>query len=189
MVNDLDGDLGSVREVVESLKNSVARVRGDVLTPFDCVKRNVQLLSRVQAVNVLIRKLARFLFDARKLRTQMEAPTKDYSKAAHTLNELESVLQESSLERVDILRAEVIWIHETGVKIRRQAEDDLRSGIRQGNQISLSVALQVFFNLQCLWPQLQRVLAELLEEFSQAPLAGGAGFQQSLEVNLQVLIA
>merc|ERR1719174_3319636 len=28
-VNDLDGDLGSVREVVETLKSSVARIRGD----------------------------------------------------------------------------------------------------------------------------------------------------------------
>ena len=48
----------------------------------------------MQAVNVLVRKLLRFLFDARKLRSQMDAPGKDFSKAAHTLHELESVLQE-----------------------------------------------------------------------------------------------
>jgi hypothetical protein len=188
-VNDLDGDLGNVRQVVESLKNSISRVRGDILTPFDSVKKNVQLLARVQAVNVLIRKLARFLFDARKLRTQMEAPTKDFSKAAHTLNELESVLQESSIEHVDILRAEVTWIRETGSKIRKQAEDDLRNGVKQGNHTSLSIALQVFFNLQCLWPQLQRILAEMLDEFGQLPFTPGTGFLQSLEVNLQVLTA
>jgi hypothetical protein len=188
-VNDLDGDLGSVKEVVESLKNSISRVRGDILTPFDSVKKNVQLLARVQAVNVLIRKLARFLFDARKLRTQMEAPTKDFSKAAGTMNELESVLQESSIERVDILRAEVSWIRETGAKIRKQAEDDLKTGVKQGNHTSLNIALQVFFNLQCLWPQLQKIIVELLDEFEKVPLTPGNGFQQSLEINVQVLIA
>lgn len=47
---------------------------------------------------------------------------------------------------------------------------------------------QVFFNLQCLWPQLKKLLAELLEEVRQAPLPAGAGFHQALEVNLQVLV-
>jgi len=188
-VNDLDGELAGVREVVEALKISMSRLRNDVLSPFHCVKRRAQLLERMQEVNVLIRKLLRFLFDARKLRTQMEAPTKDYSKAAHTLHELESVLRESTLERVDVLCTEIAWIREIGAKMRKQAEDDLRSGIRQGNQIALSVALQVFFNLRCMWPQLQKGLNEMIDEFSQSPLSVGASFQQSLEVNLQVLVA
>ena len=49
-------------------------------------------------------------------------------------------------------------------------------------------SLQVFFNLQCLWPQLKKLLSELLEEVRQAPLPAGAGFHQALEVNLQVLV-
>eukprot|EP00929_Paragymnodinium_shiwhaense_P056429 TRINITY_DN28234_c0_g3_i1.p1 TRINITY_DN28234_c0_g3~~TRINITY_DN28234_c0_g3_i1.p1 ORF type:complete len:771 (+),score=209.26 TRINITY_DN28234_c0_g3_i1:58-2370(+) len=188
-VNDLDGQLGDVRSIVEALKASVARMHADVLSPFSGIKRRTELLQRMQAVNVLIRKLLRFLFDARKLRTQMEAPGKDYSKAAHTLCELESSLSDRSLERVDALRMEIAWIRETAAKIRRQAEEDLRSGLKQGNQINLSVALQVFFNLQCLRPSLLRLLGEMLEEFKNQQLAMGPGFQQSLEVNLQVLVA
>jgi len=188
-VNDLDGQLGDVREVVEALKTSIARVRADVLSPFGNLKRRTQLLERMQQVNVLIRKLLRFLFDARKLRTQMESPNKDYSKAAHTLRELELVLEESNLERVDALRDEVAWIRDCGAKVRKQAEDDLRSGIKTGNQISLNVALQVFFHLQTMWPQLKKLLAEMLDEFVQAPLPAGQTFHQHLEVNLQVLMA
>lgn len=119
----------------------------------------------------------------------MEAPSKDFSKAAYTLHEIEAVLQESSLERMDILRTEVAWIRDTGNRVRRQADDDLRTGLKQGNQIALSVSMQVFFNLQCLWPQLKRVLAEMLTEFTQQPLTAGSSFQQCLEVNLQVLTA
>lgn len=188
-ISDLDGQLGDVRQVVETLKNSVSRVRSDVLVPFQGVKRRTVLLERMQAVNVLIRKLLRFLFDAKKLRTQMEAPTKDFSKAAHTLHELECVLEESSLERVDVLRTEVGWIRGVGSRIRRQAEEDLRGGAKQGNQLSLSVALQVFFNLRCLWPQLKRLLTEMLEEFVNVQLTAGAAVQQSLDMNLQVLVA
>lgn len=42
--------------------------------------------------------------------------------------------------------------------------------------------------MQCLWPQLKKLLTELLEDIRQAPLPAGAGFHQALEVNLQVLI-
>lgn len=188
-ISGLDGQLIDIREAIDLLRTSMTRVKGDVLSPFQSIKRRTALLERMESVNVLIRKLRLFLFDARKLRTQMETPAKDLSKAAHTLHELEAVLQEGGLDRVDVLRAEVAWIRETGARIRQQAESDLRTGMRQGNQISLSVALQVFFNLQCLWPQLRRLLSEMLEEFSQVALPAGSGFQQALDMNLQVLVA
>ena len=38
---------------------------------------------------------------------------------------------------------------------------------------ALSVALQVFFNLQCLWPTLKRALAELTEECARVNLPAG----------------
>ncbi|CAE8600395.1 unnamed protein product, partial [Polarella glacialis] len=79
-INDLDGQLGDAAGIVAGLKAYVARVRQDALVPFQEVKRKAQLLERMQVVNVLIRKLLRFLFDARKLRTQMDAPGKDFSK-------------------------------------------------------------------------------------------------------------
>ncbi|CAK9001858.1 unnamed protein product [Durusdinium trenchii] len=188
-INDLDGQLGEAHDIVGALKTSVARVRGEILEPFQDIKWKVELLERMQAVNVLIRRVVRFLWDARKLRSQMDAPGKDFSKAAHTLHELELLLQESGLDKVDILRAEVLWIRDVSAKVRRQSEEDLRTGTRQGNHIALSVALQVFFNLQCLWPMLKKLLTELLEEVRQAPLPASSGFHQALEVNLQVLVA
>lgn len=188
-ISDLDGQLGDVREVVDSLRTSVGRVRTDLLTPFHGVKRQVVLLQRMQSVNVLIRKLLRFLFDARKLRTQMEAPSRNYSIAAHTLHELEGVLAETGIDRIDVMRQEVAWIREVGAKVRKQAEEDLRSGTKQGNQVALGVSLQVFYNLHCLWPQLKRMLAEMFDEFHQTVLPAGGGFQASLEMNLQVLVA
>mmetsp|Transcript_41185 Transcript_41185/g.94732 ORF Transcript_41185/g.94732 Transcript_41185/m.94732 type:complete len:195 (-) Transcript_41185:49-633(-) len=117
----LDGELGAVRETVDILKGSISRVRSDVVVPFQEVKRRTLLLERMLSVNNLVRKILRFLFDARKLRTQMEAPTKDYSKALQTLQELEAVVQESNLDRVEVLSAEVAWIRETGARVRQQA--------------------------------------------------------------------
>ena len=37
---------------------------------------------------------------------------------------------------------QVLWIRDVGARIRRQSEEDLRTGVRQGNHIALSVALQ-----------------------------------------------
>ena len=98
-INDLDGQLGEAHDIVGALKASVLRVRGDVLVPFQDIKWKVELLERMQAVNVLIRRVVRFLWDARKLRSQMDAPGKDFSKAAHTLHELELLLQETGLDK------------------------------------------------------------------------------------------
>merc|ERR1712136_639902 len=111
---------------------------------------------------------------------EAEDSKKEYSKAAHTLHELESVLQESKLESIDALRLEVIWIRETGIRVRRQADEDLRNGLRQNNQLALSGALQTFFNSQCLWPQLEKVLVEFHDEFAQGALPTGPSFQQAL---------
>ena len=47
---------------------------------------------------------------------------------------------------MDILRAEGLWIRDVGAKVRRQSEEDLRTGVRQGNHIALSVALQAGCN-------------------------------------------
>ena len=41
-----------------------------------------------------------------------------------------------------------------------------------------AVSGQVFFNLQTLWPQLKKLLGELLEEVRQAPLPAN-GFHQA----------
>lgn len=188
-VSHLEGEIGDIRQSVNAIKASVATLHGNVLVPFKDVKRRALLLERMQASNVLIRKLLRFLFDARKLRTQMDAPARDYSKAAHTLHELEVVLQENQFERITVLTTEVVWIRETGQRVRRQAEEDFRSGLRQGNQIALNSALQVFFNLQCLCPQLKRLLGEMLEEFARQSLIAGSSFQTSLELNLQLLVS
>lgn len=98
-INDLDGQLGEAHHIVGALKASVSRVRDDVLLPFQDIKWKVELLERMQAVNVLIRRVVRFLWDARKLRSQMDAPGKDFSKAAHTLHELELLLQETGLDK------------------------------------------------------------------------------------------
>ena len=68
-INDLDGQLGEAHDIVGALKASVLRVRGDVLVPFQDIKWKVELLERMQAVNVLIRRVVRFLWDARKLRS------------------------------------------------------------------------------------------------------------------------
>ena len=96
-VNELDGKLSEAQDIVQGLKTSAVRVRGEVLLPFQEIKQKVELLERMQLVNVLIRRVVRFLWDARKLRSQMDAPGKDYSKAAHTLHELEALLNEGGL--------------------------------------------------------------------------------------------
>lgn len=186
-INSLDGQLGDIRDVAATLKSSVQRVKGDIIVPFQNVRRRTKLLGRMESVNALIRNLRRFLTDARKLRNQMDSPARDLSKAANTLQELEDALKEEGLERVQVLRAEVAWIRETSARIRHQAQNDLRVGAKTGNQVALTGSFQVFFNLQCLWPQLKGLLSEMLDEFVQVALPAGASFHAAFGMNLEVL--
>lgn len=118
-INDLDGQLGEAHEIVGALKASVSKVRGEVLVPFQDIKWKVELLERMQEVNVLIRRVVRFLWDARKLRSQMDAPGKDFSKAAHTLHELEQLLQETGLDKVRIGKKGGQYNHHGAIPQRR----------------------------------------------------------------------
>ena len=66
---------------------------------------------------------------------------------AHIPRWLFPLLDATDPVQVDILRAEVLWIRDVSAKVRRQSEEDLRTGVRQGNHIGLSVALQVWRSL------------------------------------------
>ncbi|CAJ1449219.1 unnamed protein product [Effrenium voratum] len=49
-INDLDGQLGEAQQIVATLKANAARLRSDLLVPFQDVKHKVELLERMQAV-------------------------------------------------------------------------------------------------------------------------------------------
>eukprot|EP00913_Durusdinium_trenchii_P011626 g10919.t1 len=165
----------------------VKQMRG-LLRPLDCHEDTSRLSQQLQDAAVTLEE---------DLRREIAACHEELLLCASSINDLDGQLGEAhdivgalkTSDKVDILRAEVLWIRDVSAKVRRQSEEDLRTGTRQGNHIALSVALQVFFNLQCLWPMLKKLLTELLEEVRQAPLPASSGFHQALEVNLQVLVA
>ena len=58
-------------------------------------------------------------FDAKKFRNQVDTSGGDHSKAAHTLSELEHALEDDSLlEGLVVLQAEIAWIRNVGADMR-----------------------------------------------------------------------
>lgn len=123
-------------------------VKGKCVTPFRQLKRKVQLLERAQQVNILIRKYQRFEFDFRKLAAHVDQSSqndhsggfggsgiKDYAKAAHTIRDLEMVINDenSGLTNIPALQRNIEWIRMQGDQLRRKAGDDLRLGIRDSD--------------------------------------------------------
>tara|TARA_A100001015_G_scaffold254237_1_gene294926 strand:+ start:5894 stop:6370 length:477 start_codon:yes stop_codon:yes gene_type:complete len=97
-VDSLDEELKVVKTASSELKTDMARLRKDVLLPFRDLKKRTYLLERCQQTNVLTRRVLRFLFDTKKLRNQVETSGGDYTKAANTLADLESALEDGVLD-------------------------------------------------------------------------------------------
>ena len=71
-VDSLEHDLKAVRGASHDLRQDINRIRQDTLLPFRELQKRVLLLGRCQQANVLTKRVLRFLFDAKKLRNQVE---------------------------------------------------------------------------------------------------------------------
>ncbi|CEL94689.1 unnamed protein product [Vitrella brassicaformis CCMP3155] len=175
-IDDLDRELGAVRQSVDTIKDTLMRVEKETLDPFKVMKQQVETLERLYAASDLIRSVLRFNLSVKKLRAQMDPHTPDIAKAAQTLFEMEGLLNAGrgagglpeggvpNASLLSTLSAEAQWVRDLSKEIRDQARTRLRTGMRNQSKLDLNVACQVFYNLNCLGEQLEGALAEQVAE-------------------------
>lgn len=125
-------------------------------------------LSRLQAACELLRKVIRFLYLARKLKSHLQGGSRELPKAAQCVLELEVIRKESDLSGITVIDIETRWILKASEDVLTGAARMLLQGMETQNQAEVAAALQVFYNLGNLKQKVEHVITSISDKASLA---------------------
>ncbi|XP_014663844.1 PREDICTED: conserved oligomeric Golgi complex subunit 5-like [Priapulus caudatus] len=157
-IESLEGVLEMMNTRIQSLQSSVERIRGKVVDPYKKIASRTVQLRRLQATCDLLRVIIRVLYLSRKLKSQLEGGTREITKAALSLSELDYLTKDVDLSGVDVIEKDQKFIKQARRDVDSQAQRLLKQGMESQNQTQVATALQVFYNLGCLKDTVDKVV-------------------------------
>lgn len=147
------GKLTAALEVVNGhmvrLEAGAERLKAQINTPYALLESQTRVLARLHEASHLLRQAGLFLQLFRKLL----AATKDPIAQATILYELEPLLEDEQLARVEFVREEINKAKTARQRLNNLANRDLAGGLKGGkleNKDKVIKGLQIFSNLQTL---------------------------------------
>lgn len=157
-LDEADASLQRISLSVRSLQSVAARVRAEVMEPYQQVIAKTQQLQNVQRTVDLLRHTIHRLKLVQRLRTEMEAGSDDImqlAKAARLLSEIASADADVDLSGIDIIDQDRDFLATTNTTVRTKIGAALRAGLTTLSQADVGSALQALFNLQELRPAVE----------------------------------
>lgn len=160
-IESLESVLDVMTSRISSLKDLITRISSRISEPFHKLESRTVQLSRLQDATDLLRRLIRLFYLTKRLRTQMAAGTKEITKSAQTLNELNFLEHDGEdLGGIEIIKEDLIFIEKARKDLDKEAARLLEKGMGNENPSQVATALQVFYNLGCLTDAVQRVFED-----------------------------
>eukprot|EP01117_Protostelium_nocturnum_P020411 TRINITY_DN9165_c0_g1_i2.p1 TRINITY_DN9165_c0_g1~~TRINITY_DN9165_c0_g1_i2.p1 ORF type:complete len:748 (-),score=194.71 TRINITY_DN9165_c0_g1_i2:48-2291(-) len=169
-VKDLESMLNTIQSGVDKLHSNVSKISKEIKGPTAIISEKTKQLGRIQETSDLLRKINRFLLLAGKLKGHLQGGNRELSKAAQCLHELEMLRKEStlSLGGIQIVDSEVRWILKANEDVTNISSRMLIQGLETQNQMEVSSALQVFYNLGMLRSKVDASMAMIGDRLSKA---------------------
>eukprot|EP00955_Chlamydomonas_euryale_P085160 364060-Chlamydomonas_euryale.AAC.3 len=122
----------SLRDVVlgvDSLQAAVKRIRGEIVGPYDAVKKKTRQLHNLHATIDLLRLLIHRIKLTQKLKAQLDAApgALDLAKAAKLITDIRSVDAEADLSGIDAVTSDAAFLAQATTTVRQQAEVRLKA--------------------------------------------------------------
>lgn len=152
----LDGDLKHIQVNVEQLKKNV-------YVPYSQLEHQIKILERFHNVTQLLRKVHRFIQLHKKMKE-----TKDLNEQATILFELEPLVQDKDLVKVDILIDERAAVVNSKQRLVHIANRELTKGIQENEDGAIKRSLQIYRNLNMLDSFLDNQIESYMNEIKQA---------------------
>ncbi|KAF9387697.1 Conserved oligomeric Golgi complex subunit [Podila verticillata] len=160
-IRELETVLMTVKAGLKALSTSMERLSFKVKTPFEQIQTYTIQLERLQVTSEMLRRVLRFLYLSKRLEMQMPGGDLELTKAALTLSEVDSLLQESDLEGINVVDSEVRNLESVRGRIIDSADRMLQDGMSSQNQAQVGSALQVFYSLKGLDIKIMAITANL----------------------------
>ncbi|XP_066933016.1 conserved oligomeric Golgi complex subunit 5-like [Clytia hemisphaerica] len=157
-IETLEGVLQSIHTRCQSLVKSVQRVRSQIVEPYNRISSRTKQLRRLQTSCDYLRRIIRVISVSKRLQIQLNGGSREITKAAQSLNELEFVLDGVDLSGIQIVEKDLAQIKKARVEVNKQAKEMLKNGLNSQNQTVIGTALQVFHNLGSLYNEITNVM-------------------------------
>uniref|UniRef100_A0AAR2L7S6 Conserved oligomeric Golgi complex subunit 5 N-terminal domain-containing protein n=1 Tax=Pygocentrus nattereri TaxID=42514 RepID=A0AAR2L7S6_PYGNA len=88
-IESLEGVLEMMQTRIAALQNTVDRIRTKIVDPYNKIVVRTAQLARLQVACDLLRRIIRILYLSKRLQGQLQGGSRELTKAAQSLNELE----------------------------------------------------------------------------------------------------
>lgn len=163
--------------------SAVEHLRGKIVEPFNRIEAQTIILQRLHETSDILRRVGRVqhLLHSQKLVTQISNPDRssDIIAAAISIRELEELMADSDLSGLDIIADDQQSVKSLKLTVKKIATDALSLGLQQSDSTKVSMAIQVFENLEILKIAVDKITESGLGEVEKAA-------KESLEVSLPI---
>uniref|UniRef100_A0A8C1DDE5 Conserved oligomeric Golgi complex subunit 5 n=1 Tax=Cyprinus carpio carpio TaxID=630221 RepID=A0A8C1DDE5_CYPCA len=144
-IESLEGVLQMMQTRIAALQSAVDRTK--IVDPYNKIVARTAQLARLQVACDLLRRIIRILYLSKRLQGQLQGGSREITKAAQSLNELDYLSQGVDLSGIDVIENDLLFISRARLEVENQAKRLLEQGMEIQNPSQVGTALQVFYNL------------------------------------------
>ncbi|KAM6152340.1 conserved oligomeric Golgi complex subunit 5 isoform 1-T1 [Erethizon dorsatum] len=215
-IESLEGVLEMMQMRIGALQGAVDRMKAKIVEPYNKIVARTAQLARLQVACDLLRRIIRISYLSKRLQGQLQGGSKEITKAARSLSELDYLSQGIDLSGIEVIENDLLFIARARLEVENQAKRLLEQGVETQNPTQVGTALQVFHNLGTLKDTITSVMdgycasleeninntldIKVLTQPSQSSVRGGPGrstlptpgntaaFRASLWTNMEKLM-
>uniref|UniRef100_A0A8D2P161 Conserved oligomeric Golgi complex subunit 5 n=1 Tax=Zosterops lateralis melanops TaxID=1220523 RepID=A0A8D2P161_ZOSLA len=146
-IESLEGVLQMMQTRIGALQSTVDRIRVKIVDPYNKIVSRTAQLAKLQAACDLLRRIIRILYLSKRLQGQLQGGSREITKAAQSLNELDYLSQGIDLSGIEVIENDLLFIARARLEVENQAKRLLEQGVETQNPTQVGTALQVFHNL------------------------------------------
>ncbi|KAM8885049.1 conserved oligomeric Golgi complex subunit 5 isoform 1-T2 [Synchiropus picturatus] len=146
-IESLEGVLQMMQTRISALQAAVDRIRAKIVDPYNKIVARITQLARLQVACDLLRRIIRILYLSKRLQVQLQGGSREITKAAQSLNELDYLSQGVDLSGIEVIENDLLLISRARLEVENQAKRLLEQGTEIQNPTQVGTALQVFYNL------------------------------------------
>uniref|UniRef100_A0A2K6BM53 Conserved oligomeric Golgi complex subunit 5 n=1 Tax=Macaca nemestrina TaxID=9545 RepID=A0A2K6BM53_MACNE len=146
-IESLEGVLQMMQTRIGALQGAVDRIKAKIVEPYNKIVARTAQLARLQVACDLLRRIIRILNLSKRLQGQLQGGSREISKAAQSLNELDYLSQGIDLSGIEVIENDLLFIARARLEVENQAKRLLEQGLETQNPTQVGTALQVFYNL------------------------------------------
>ncbi|XP_063998565.1 conserved oligomeric Golgi complex subunit 5 [Pogoniulus pusillus] len=146
-IESLEGVLQMMQTRIGALQSTVDRIRVKIVDPYNKIVSRTAQLAKLQAACDLLRRIIRILYLTKRLQGQLQGGSREITKAAQSLNELDYLSQGIDLSGIEVIENDLLFIARARLEVENQAKRLLEQGVETQNPTQVGTALQVFYNL------------------------------------------